>query len=130
MYLQQLKESKPRESIRITFKMRTDSFQFIWKSILFSSKSSKKTDTREDEKIYPLKLFVVVIIHQSKYIISMFYWMTFCNKCLHSKHGNPLRQKSVAETFKYPQDWHFPGVGEYPAKVVQIFGLQVPQDLK
>ena len=58
-----------------------------------------------------------MIIHQSKYIISMFCWMTFCNKCLHNKHGKPLRQKSVAETFIYPQDWHFPGGGEYPTEV-------------
>ena len=58
-----------------------------------------------------------MIIHQSKYIISMFCWMTFCNKCLHNKHGKPLKQKSVAETFIYPQDWHFPRGGEYPTEV-------------
>ena len=49
--------------------------------MVLNSKSSKKTDTPlQSKNIYLIKLFVIVIIHRSKWIISMFSWMTFFNR--------------------------------------------------
>ena len=46
-------------------------FQLIGKSMVFNSKSSKKSNIcLQDEKIYPVKLFVIVILHQSKWSIT------------------------------------------------------------
>ena len=46
-------------------------FQLIGKRMVFNSKSSKKSHTcLQDEKIYPVKLFVIVILHQSKWSIT------------------------------------------------------------
>ena len=55
----------------ITFRMRTDVFQFIGRKKVFNSKSQKKINPclqngKTVENIYPRKLIVIVIIHQSK----------------------------------------------------------------
>ena len=49
------------------------SFSSLEKNIVLNSKSSKKTGMCiQDKKLYPIKLFVIVIMHQSKQIVSMF----------------------------------------------------------
>ena len=67
-YLHQLKD--PNYELRITFRIRTDFFfQSIGKNVVLnldSSKKKKKTTRACEIKRYPIKLFVIVIIHQSK----------------------------------------------------------------
>ena len=51
----------------MTFRIRTDYFQFIEKDVVLHSNLQRKlTHTYETKRyIYPIKLFVIVIIHQS-----------------------------------------------------------------
>ena len=50
----------------------------LGKYMVFNSKSSKKINRiLRDKNIYSIKVYIILIKHQSKYIISIF-WMTLC----------------------------------------------------
>ena len=61
--------------------------------------NSKSLKIIEDEEINPINPFVIVIIHQLKYIILMFSWMTLYNKCMYNRDSNPVQANIYGKNF-------------------------------
>ena len=84
-------------------------FQYIRKNMVLNSKFLNRHSLASWKDISN-KTLCYCYQHQFKKIISINFWMTFCNKCVHKKQSKPLHAHICGSNFQVPPciPWSFP----------------------